>query len=356
MLMSKPFFSILMPVYNSAKFLNRSIDSILNQTYQDFELIIVDDCSTDGSADILADYLRKDKHIIVTRTAKNAGVANARNEGMKLVKGRYLTFVDSDDYIEITLLEKVKEVIDSTKAQLVKYSVVEQYYDKNQNLIGKKNVCLKDKLYTNPDEVRSAVLPMEKLPLFGYLWNSFYDLKTVTKHLWNFDTHMYVNEDFMMNIKIIDHIQRMACMSYIGYHYEKRVNSSLSTRQNEQYYESSRPKIEMLLKKYKIWGLLTANEKAEIYWLYIRIIYSTICRIITSSQLATAKDKLERIYNDDLFEVFYKDDAISKLYKGKEYIMYYLLKNKHTILVVFLCVMISFVKNKFQMFFYKIKD
>ena len=136
--MSSPFFSVLMPVYNSQKFLRRAVDSVLNQSFQDFELIIVDDCSTDGSADILQEYQQQDRRVVIAKTKANLGVANARNEGMKLVQGRFLTFVDSDDYIEPDLFLNVKEKIDSTGAQLVKYSVVEQYYDAQQNLIGEK--------------------------------------------------------------------------------------------------------------------------------------------------------------------------------------------------------------------------
>lgn len=212
--MSSPFFSVLMPVYNSQKFLRRAVDSVLHQSFQDFELIIVDDCSTDGSADILQEYQQQDKRVVIAKTKANLGVANARNEGMKLVQGRFLTFVDSDDYIEPDLFLNVKEKIDSTGAQLVKYSVVEQYYDAQQNLIGKKDVCLKDEVLNCITDIRNAILPMEKLPLFGYLWN--------------FDTNMYVNEDFMMNMRLIDRIHVMACMSYVGYHYERRINNSLS--------------------------------------------------------------------------------------------------------------------------------
>lgn len=353
--MSSPFFSVLMPVYNSQKFLRRAVDSVLNQSFQDFELIIVDDCSTDGSADILQEYQQQDKRVVIVKTKANLGVANARNEGMKLVQGRFLTFVDSDDYIEPDLFLNVKEKINSTGAQLIKYSVVEQYYDAQQNFIGKKEVCLKDEVLNSVTDIRNAILPMEKLPLFGYLWNSFYDLKTVPKDLWNFDTHMYVNEDFMMNMKLIEHIEVMVCMGYIGYHYEKHVNSSLSTKQNDLYYECSKPKIEILLKKYQEWGLLTSSRKTEIYWLYIRIVYSTISRIIDTSSIAEARNTLIKIYHDNLFDRFCTDQTIEFVYSKKEYFMYRLLKNKGIISVLLLCKIISFMKTHFRVIFSKIK-
>lgn len=353
--MNHPFFSVLMPVYNSEKYLRRAIDSVLEQTFKDIELILVDDCSTDGSPAILDEYKKMDSRVIVTKTKSNSGVANARNEGIKLINGHYLTFVDSDDYIEKDLFDKVKDVIDKTGAQLVKYSVVEQYYNKNQKCITKRNVCLKDKVYITTAEVRQAILPMEKLPLFGYLWNGFYDLKTITKDLWNFDARMYVNEDFMMNMKLIDCVSRMACMSYIGYHYEKYLNNSLSTKQNDQYYECSKPKIEILLRKYQEWNLLTPSRKAEIYWLYIRIVYSTVCRALDTGSVDLAKDILKKIYHDKLFMLLCKESDVGAVYEKKEYIMYRILKNKWTLPVIFFCKVILFIKKNFQVIFSKVK-
>ncbi len=354
--MGTPFFSVLMPVYNTEKFLRRAIDSVLMQSFRDFELILVDDCSTDRSSVILAEYQQKDERVIVVKTKKNSGVANARNTGMKLVSGEYLTFVDSDDYIEKELFAKAKKIIDATGAHLVKYSVVEQYYDVDQNFIGKRNVVLRDTVYRTQNDVRAAILPMEKLPLFGYLWNGFYDLKIVPKHLWSFDSNLHVNEDFMMNMKLIDYIDVMACSSYVGYHYEKRINNSLSTKQNEQYYVCSKPKIEVLLEKYSEWNLLTDSRKADIYWLYIRIVYSTICRSMDKESLILVKEKMRSICRDELYLALTNDRDIGNYYKGKEWFMYMLLKYKCTGPFLFFCKMISFIKEYCPSIFSRIKE
>lgn len=353
----RPFFSVLMPVYNAEKYLKRAIDSVLAQTFQDFELILIDDCSTDKSSEILSEYKKVSDKVILARTKENLGVANARNEGIKYVHGHYLTFVDSDDYIEPELFEKVKNVIDRTGAQLIKYSVVEQYYNEEQQLIGKKNVCLPDIVYTNANDVRKAVLPMEKLPLFGYLWNSFYSLETITKHLWNFDKNMQVNEDFMMNINLIDYVEIMACMSYIGYHYEKRESASLSTRRNNQYYKLTKVKIETLLNKYREWHLLDEKVEQEIYWLYIRIVYSTICRELEQGSWKQAKQKLENtIYRDTLFAKFSNAGKRIRYTSVKEQYMFRLLYYRQTTLIVLLCFSINQLKTKFKVLFAKLKD
>lgn len=350
-----PFFSIIMPVYNVQKYLKRSIDSILNQTFTDFELILVDDCSIDNSSLIIADYAKRDRRIIVTKTKQNMGVANARNEGIKHVQGQYLTFVDSDDYIEPELFMRVKEVIEHTGAQLVKYSVVEQYYDQIGQSLGNKNVVLADQIYTTPEQVRKMILPMEKLPLFGYLCNSFYDLKTVPKQLWNFDTQWRINEDFRMNLELIDYISIMACMSYIGYHYEKRDNASLSTIQNADYYEQTKIKPKLLFQKYKQWGLLTPDYCKEIYWLYIRVVFSTISRQLQSEGWRSARAELNHIYHDALFKQFEIDNRKARYSKKRQQIMCDCLLQHKSNQVLVLCQIINLFKKYFKVLFAKMK-
>jgi glycosyltransferase involved in cell wall biosynthesis len=92
-----PKISIVMPAYNAEKYLEESINSILGQTFKDFEFIIIDDASTDNSSRILQRFKRKDKRIILLKNKKNQGVARTRNIGMKIAKGRYIATFDADD-------------------------------------------------------------------------------------------------------------------------------------------------------------------------------------------------------------------------------------------------------------------
>ena len=93
-----PEISIIVPVYNVEKYLKRCIDSILNQSFTDFELILVDDGSTDNSGEIIDEYAIKDERIKVIHK-ENGGLSSARNVGIEYSKGNYIAFVDSDDYI-----------------------------------------------------------------------------------------------------------------------------------------------------------------------------------------------------------------------------------------------------------------
>lgn len=101
--------SIIMPAYNAEKYISESIESVLAQTYKNWELIIIDDCSKDGTINIIRQYQMFDNRIRVISLKCNAGVANARNIGIELAKGRYIAFLDSDDlWLDIKLEEQIK--------------------------------------------------------------------------------------------------------------------------------------------------------------------------------------------------------------------------------------------------------
>lgn len=106
-------FSVIVPVYNREKSISRTIKSVLDQTYKDFELIVVDDCSTDNSWDIISEI--KDDHIISVKLSKNSGAAAARNQGIKLSRGKYISLLDSDDYYEPEFLELTAEALERTE-------------------------------------------------------------------------------------------------------------------------------------------------------------------------------------------------------------------------------------------------
>lgn len=102
----QPLVSVVMPVYNAERFLKQAVDSVLNQTYRNIELIMVDDCSRDGSLRIMREYERSDPRVRVVAGERNQGVAHVRNSGIRLAKGDYIALLDSDDVWEKDKLER----------------------------------------------------------------------------------------------------------------------------------------------------------------------------------------------------------------------------------------------------------
>lgn len=102
----EPLVSIITPMYNSEKYIGETIESVLNQTYKNWEMVIVNDCSTDRGPEIVKEYQKKDSRIKFYNNEKNKGVSETRNKGIKLAKGKYIAFLDSDDLWKKEKLEK----------------------------------------------------------------------------------------------------------------------------------------------------------------------------------------------------------------------------------------------------------
>ena len=114
-----PKISVIIPVYNVEKYLSRCLDSVCSQTFNDIEIICINDCSPDNSAEILQEYAEKDKRIRIINKEKNGGLSAARNSGFAVATGEYIYFLDSDDWIELDFLEKMYFAITSQKQKAV---------------------------------------------------------------------------------------------------------------------------------------------------------------------------------------------------------------------------------------------
>ena len=114
-----PKLSVIVPVYNAVEYLEKCVDSILNQTFKDLELILVDDCSKDESQKLCLKIAKSDRRVVAYKREKNGGIFAARNTGIKLAKGKYITFVDNDDWLDLEMYEKLISVMESDDVDLV---------------------------------------------------------------------------------------------------------------------------------------------------------------------------------------------------------------------------------------------
>lgn len=138
-----PVISVIMPVYNGRKYLKEAVDSILNQTYTDFEFLIIDDASTDGSSEILFDYSLKDSRVKIFKNEKNLNVAKSLNRLIDHAKGKYIARMDADDVAIETRLESQLEVLETQSSVDILFSNI-IYIDKDGHEIclGKKHPSL----------------------------------------------------------------------------------------------------------------------------------------------------------------------------------------------------------------------
>lgn len=129
-----PKLSVIIPIYNAEKFLSRCIESIINQTFQDLEIILVNDGSTDNSLTICKKYADRDKRIIIVDKI-NEGSGPTRNAGIQVARGEYLAFPDSDDRMELDAYEKCMKIIDDTNVHLLVFGMKTEVYNDNLNKV-----------------------------------------------------------------------------------------------------------------------------------------------------------------------------------------------------------------------------
>ena len=193
--------SIIIPVYNAENFLGRLLDDLLGQTYRNFEIIIVNDGSTDNSNCIIEEYLQKDSRIKL-REIKNQGPSKARNVGLDMVTGDYVRFVDSDDRIPDTSLE-----------ELIKPCVNDEQID----LVIGNYVCIPEKGYFTGDKLKSGKISQDELIdifaeyvktfYFGVPWNKLYKRNIIEKYKIRFEESINWCEDFLFNMEYFDKIK-----------------------------------------------------------------------------------------------------------------------------------------------------
>lgn len=199
-----PEVSAVVAVYNVAQYLPRCIESVLAQTFKDFELILVNDGSTDNSLRIMQDYAAKDARIRIV-TKPNGGLSDARNSGMKRAEGKYIEFIDGDDFIEPDLMERCVNKLNETGADMVMFDIYQYYLATGEKEII-RNPFDENKLYSLQDtpelltSVKNAAWnKMYKLSLFTdngitYPWGCYYeDLGTTYRLIANCEKIAFIN-------------------------------------------------------------------------------------------------------------------------------------------------------------------
>lgn len=337
----EPFFSIIMPVYNSEKYVEASVKSVLQQSYTDFELLLVDDCSSDSSYSVCQKLAKRDSRIKLLRTLQNGGAAAARNFALQQIQGKYLTFIDSDDTIEPDLLSAAYAYVKDDQADCVKFGCFEEYFNADEEKAYSKKCCLNEQSYDAPDTIRQQMVRMELIPLFGYLWNTIYRTSIILGKKILFNNQYRVNEDFDFNIRYFKHVQRLQCSAYCGYHYAKRLNNlSLSTKNNDEYYELHMMKIRAFLQSFPSIESIDDQTMSNIFWLYTRFVYSAVQRKAANNEPVDAF--IKDIRNSDLFAIYQAVHFVG--ISAKQKIMISLLRSKHKGLFYGLIHGISFVR------------
>ena len=215
-----PLISIIIPVYNAEKYLNQCIDSIITQTYSDWELILVDDGSTDSSGIICDEYAKNDNRIKVVHK-HNGGASSARNKGLDIAEGGYIAFIDADDYVEESYLSKFVENIG--KADLLQGGLLEVGQYENDCSIKKYKYYDLD---NNTDAVELLNVKEAGRIRICYVHVKLFRNDIIQDNRIRFDTGMKLSEDFCFVLDYLSCIHSVAEVTNNGYRYNRVGDTS----------------------------------------------------------------------------------------------------------------------------------
>lgn len=224
--------SIIVPIYNVEKYLDRSIQTLMKQTLQEIEIILVNDGSTDSSLEICKKYAQLDKRIYII-DKENGGVSSARNSGLEAANGEYIAFCDPDDYVELDMYESMyKKIIDTNADICISNYIVEN----NKGMKGIYNFINKEVL--DEDEIlNEVIMPMiaaetidkkEFMGDFRSPWIYLYKLSVIQDNNLTFNINLPIGEDMVFNLSYLIKIKRLATLSRCTYHY--CINSQSATK------------------------------------------------------------------------------------------------------------------------------
>lgn len=269
-----PKLSIIVPVYNVEKYLDKCLERILNSTYKDFELIVINDGTKDNSEQIITKYLDNEKYKdkITYISKENSGLSDTRNLGMSKAKGEYIAFVDSDDYIQTTMYETMMNKALEKNYDIVACDVKLVYEDSDKEKIISSAY---EKNLFNKDEIKQTMLTY-----YPVVWNKIYKKSLLegiefSKGVWY--------EDMEFNLKVYPRINSIGVVKEPLYNYLQRGNSITYTY-NDKLYDII-TNMDTVIKYYKAQGIYE-EYKEELEYLYLRYAYATFPK-----RLAKCKDK-----------------------------------------------------------------
>lgn len=306
--MKNPKLSIIVPVYNVEQYLNRCLSSILNSTFQDFEVIVINDGSTDKTEEVIQEFIDKYKDKIVYISKRNAGVSMARNLGIEKALGKYITFVDSDDYIEPNMFELMIEKLEKDNFDVV-ICDVRLVYEDNQNTKVISSGYTSDLYHKN--KIR------ETMPIFyPVMWNKIYKTELVKKI--KFTSGVWY-EDMEYLLKLYPDINSIGVVKEPLYNYLQRKNSITYTYSDKLYDIINN--MERVIDYYKQEGRYE-EYKDELEYLYVRYAFTTFPK-----RLAKCKDKIK--YTKGIDFAFSKVNEYFPNYKKNRYLKVMGIKGKY---------------------------
>ena len=325
--MANPVVSIIMPVYGVEKYLSASINSVLNQTYKNFELILVDDKSPDKSPKICDTFAQEDDRIKVVHKPKNEGLGFARNTGLDIASGDYIYFMDSDDYIEPQLLEKAIKAFDEN-TEFVIFGI-NRVHEKKDGSIDKIEHLIPIMAESKTAKETAHIFSMlNTKKVFPFAWNKLYKKQFLDKCGTRFEKTKLI-EDFLFNIELFSKATFIKVIPDELYNYRKPQHETLVSAYAPEFFELCKRKYALEKEYLGIVNALTEENLQLIYYSYIKHLISVFLKngsekagLSKREQLKNIKSVLNDTVTEDVLSAYKAQSLFTR-------VLLFILKRKY---------------------------
>jgi glycosyltransferase involved in cell wall biosynthesis len=284
--MLKSTISIIVPIYNASVFLKKCIDSIVAQTYAEFELLLINDGSTDTSLNIALSYAKIENRIVLINQT-NQGVSAARNHGLLKASGDYIAFVDADDWLEPEYLNELVNDIVTNEADLVCVG----YYDYS---VYAKRLAVHD--FKEKGSVLKAEEMMHGLlsGTAGVPWAKLYRKSIIDQFKIRFNEKIKMSEDLVFNLEYISNCKKIIINEFYGYNYNRLNCISVSSKINPDYFDSYELSNELIL---QLWSKKRLDDLHLLGWMNKRYesFIITVCSNIAVDKRLVVFKRIKKI-------------------------------------------------------------
>jgi len=312
--------SIIIPIYNAENNISKCIGSILKQTYSNIEVLCINDGSKDKSKEILEEYQKKDKRIIIINK-NNSGVSDTRNLGISRSKGDYVMFIDADDYIEKNYIKEMIKIANKYECD----HVISGYTEVNNNQKKEKTIYRdKEETFdiTYPKEINNAFKTFE----FNPCWKQLISRKLLLKNKIKFNKEIKYGEDMLFSLECYVKSKKTMYLKNFGYYYtinETSVMRKKDIESHKKYYSDNKLTTELIIKNYNL-----TQENIQSLYFKTLVIFNNICTRVIKSQ--NNYKSVKKIISEErkLYNKIFKQYKISKYGTKKQKILFSLLKYK----------------------------
>ena len=310
--MSNILVSIIVPMYNSEKYIERCVKSLISQSYKNIEIVLVDDGSKDKTIEILKIYKDKDSRIKLYKK-KNRGASSARNYGLEKCTGNYILFVDADDYIDSNMVQDMLSMVDITTNTMVFSGNDEIYPDK----IEYRNLFIDIKDKTNIS--RNVVMREIASGRAGLICCKLIPKSVVDKFNIRFDESIKMSEDQLFFLELAQYIDRFCYVEGCMYHYDRTNEKSITVNYQNDAYKNQMYVFEKIETLFKRNGLNTREDIKALSKKMKDILLFCINNEVCTSNIKNINEKIKNINYilketriDSKYEYNIKDSLIGK--------------------------------------------